>query len=287
MRNRTRLIATFVLTLAGCTGGGGGPKLDRPYLEVRRAHATVLTVKREAPDKTGRVVPPPQAIEVLYPSGDLQLRAWFAMPANAPADALPAIVYFHGGFALGTWDFAQCQPLLDAGYAVMLPMLRGENGNPGHFELLYGEVDDAHAALRWLAQQNRIDKGRLYAFGHSTGGGLSALLSLWDDVPILASGSAGGLYPYSAFAGWSELLPFDRRNPLERQLRLLLGNTADMKLPHYAYIGESDEMKSVVGPAEEEVKQTNAPLTIRIVEGDALTSLQPSMRRFVKDIERR
>jgi acetyl esterase/lipase len=282
------IAAVLILAFAGCTGGGGGgPKLEGPYLEVRRAHATVLTIKGEAPDKAGRVTPPPQATEVLYPSGDLQLRAWFAMPPNATGDAVPAVAFFHGGFSLGIWDFEQCKPLLDAGYAVMLPTLRGENGNPGHFELFYGEVDDARAAVRWLAGRPGIDKGRLYAFGHSAGGGVSALLSLWDEVPILASGSSGGLYPYTVFANWSEIVPFDRRNPLERQLRLLLGNTADMKLRHFAYIGEQDELKSVIGPAEEELRQTKAPLTIRVVDGDHLTSLIPAVRRFIKDIESR
>ena len=54
-----------------------------------------------------------------------------------------------------------------------------------------------------------------------------------------------------------------------------------------AYIGEQDELKSVIGPAEEELKQTNAPLTVRVVDGDHLTSLAPALRRFISDIESR
>jgi acetyl esterase/lipase len=280
--------AALTVGFAGCTGmGGGGPKLDRPYLEVRRGHATVLTERRRAPEPMGEVAPPAGATEVAYRSGELDLKAWLALPAKGPPAPIPAIVYLHGGFGLDQDDFAKCKPFLDAGYAVLLPTLRGENNNRGDFELLYGEVDDARAAIQWLANDPRIDKGRLYAFGHSVGGGLAALLSLWDDVPLLASGSAGGLYPYTVFASWSDILPFDRRNPLERQLRLLLGNTADMKCRHYAYIGEEDDLKSVISPAEAEVKTTNAPLTIALVDGDHMTSLGPAMRRFIRDIERR
>ena len=35
----------------------------------------------------------------------------------------------------------------------MAPMLRGENGNPGSFELLWGEIDDASAAIVELASK--------------------------------------------------------------------------------------------------------------------------------------
>jgi dienelactone hydrolase len=281
------VIACLVIGLAGCTPGGGGPKLDRPYLEVRREHATVLTQKVRAPQKAARAKPPAGVDDVTYQSGDLHLQAWLAMPAGAKTEPVPAIVYFHGGFALGDADLKDCKPFLEKGYAVMLPSLRGENDNPGHFELLYGEIDDARAAVRWLAEHPRIDKGRIHTFGHSIGGGVSALLSLWDDIPVLTTGSAGGLYPYTVFAELSDILPFDRRNPLERQLRLLLGNTADMQRPHIAFLGDEDPMKAVASPAEEEAKRTGAPLTVRIVEGDHFTCLAPAMHAFVREIEKR
>ncbi len=292
MRFRGAVVTILALMLgisfAGCSMvGGGGPKLDRPCLEVRRAHATALTEKRRAPEKVGTIRPPAGVEEITYTSGDLNLKAWLALPAQAAREPIPAIVYCHGGFALGTEDLEQCKPFLAAGYAVLLPSWRGENDNPGHFELLYGEVDDARAAIKHLLQDKRIDKGRIYAFGHSVGGGIAALLSLWDDVPLLATGSAGGLYPYTVFAAWSDMLPFDKRNPLERQLRLLLGTTADMKRPHFAYIGEKDDLTSVVSHAREEVQATNAPLTVRVVPGDHYGCLAPAMRRFLKDIETR
>jgi acetyl esterase/lipase len=285
------LAALGMMALLGLTGcgavGGGGPKLDRPYLEVRRGHATVLTEKRRAPEQASDQQPPANVKVVTYPSGDLKLAAWFVLPAKAPADDIPAIVFFHGGFALGADDLKECKPFLDAGYAVLLPSLRGENKNEGNFELMYGEVDDGRAAVQWLAAQPRIDKGRIYTFGHSVGGGISALLSLWDDVPVLATGSSGGLFPYTVFAAWSEILPFDRRNPLERQLRLLLGNTADMKHKHHAYIGSEDDLKSVVGPAEAEIEQTGAPLRVTLVDGDHVTCLRHAIRAFLRDIQRR
>jgi dienelactone hydrolase len=292
MRLRTAAftILAFILGLgiAGCSMvGGGGAKLERPYLEVRREHATVLTETRRAPEPVGSIKPPAGVEEIPYTSGEFHLNAWLALPPEAAREPVPAIVYCHAGFALGKEDLEQCKPFLAAGYAVLLPSWRGENDNPGHFELLYGEVDDARAAIKHLLQDKRIDKGRVYAFGHSIGGGIAALLSLWDDVPLLATGSAGGLYPYTAFAAWSDTLPFDKRNPLERQLRLLLGNTGDMKRPHFAYIGEEDDLTSVVSHAREEAKAIGAPLTVTIVPGDHYGCLRPAIRQFLRDIRKR
>src|SRR5260221_9437202 len=122
---RAALGVTAILGLSGCGAvGGGGPKLDRPYLEMRRAHATVLTEKGPAPENAS-ARPPPDGVQLIrYASGDLTLKAWFALPAKAPADDVPAIVFFHGGFALGEDDLKECKPFLDAGYAVLLPSLR-------------------------------------------------------------------------------------------------------------------------------------------------------------------
>ena len=38
------------------------------------------------------------------------------------------------------------QPYRDAGYIVMIPILRGENGQPGFYTMFYDEVDDVLGA---------------------------------------------------------------------------------------------------------------------------------------------
>src|SRR5690606_37405015 len=94
--------------------------------------------------------PPPGVSRVAYPSGELELAAWYAVPLGASSGrSAPALVYFHGDFAFGPDDFEAVRPFLEAGYVVMTPTLRGENGNPGDFELLWGEIDDARAAIEW------------------------------------------------------------------------------------------------------------------------------------------
>ena len=164
------------------------------YIESRRSYSTVLKTRGPAPQDWHNEKTPTGVTEVSYRSGELTLKAWLVMPQDATAEKLPAVVYFHGGFAFGFSELNDCLPFLAAGFAVMTPTLRGENGNPGSFELFYGEVDDAEAAVRFLAAQPRIDSKRIYTFGHSVGGGISALLSLRPEIPVRKGGSSGGLY---------------------------------------------------------------------------------------------
>lgn len=284
------------LLLHGCSGAGQwlrerktpqAQKTQQPvsaYLQLRRSYATVLTSRGPAPQGWNETRPPEGVREVSYPSGDLKLRAWLAMPKNASAQ-VPAVVYFHGYFGFDMAEVANVQPFLDAGYAVLMPALRGENGNPGTFELWHGEIDDARAAVRWLAGQPGIDAGHVYAFGWSVGGGVSALLSLLDDVPARITGSCGGLYSRDIFPAWDEIVPFDLKNEQEMQLRLLRGNMASMQRPHIAYLGQDEWLAGFAPAAEAEAKACGAPLTARIIPGDHFSALAPAVAAFIQVIK--
>ena len=258
----------------------GAPASD--YLRLRRSHATALTSHGPSPYPWHNAPAlPPGVSEVWYPSGNLRLRAWLALPRDAPAK-VPAVLYFHGYFGLGSDEFAHCQPFIDAGYAVLWPALRGENGNPGDFELWYGEIDDAAAAVRWLAGRPDIDAGHIYAFGYSVGGGVSTLLSLWDDLPVRLIGSCGGLYTNDAFDAWADIVPFDLNSQEERQLRLLRGNMASMQHRHIAYIGEDEGLTRTAPAAEAEARACGAPLSIQLVPGDHTTALPRAIAAFIE-----
>jgi alpha/beta superfamily hydrolase len=41
----------------------------------------------------------------------------------------------------------------EAGIVLMLPSLRGGNGNPGHRELMFGDVDDVLAAIDYTSKR--------------------------------------------------------------------------------------------------------------------------------------
>lgn len=263
------------------------PRKIETYWDIRKDFKTDLKIKGPAPQEWEPEKPPPGVTEVTFPSGSLKLKAWVARPI-LHVSPMPAIVYFHGGFAFGAGDLADCKPFLDAGFLVMCPMLRGENGNPGHFELLMGEVDDGAAAVIWLSKQKNypVNNERIYTFGHSIGGGVSALLSLRPDLPIRAGGSSSGLYEPADIARFSQNKLFDRNNPREYTMRTMFGYFAEMDRPHYAYIGASESnFLKTAEMAKKEVPHSNY-LHIATVPGDHHSALPNAIQAFLKTIKK-
>jgi hypothetical protein len=72
------------------------------------------------------------------------LKAWIIEPAEARTKK-PAVLFLHGGFAFGLDDWKMAEPYRAAGYVVMAPMLRGENGQAGFFSMFYDELNDVLA----------------------------------------------------------------------------------------------------------------------------------------------
>jgi dienelactone hydrolase len=264
-----------------------------PYAQRRTAHATALRIDAPSPGRYEPGLVPDGVTEVRYRSGDLELLAWLAIPPSVDHEGAraPGVVYFHGAFALGRKDVEAIRPLLEAGLVVLLPALRGENGNPGRLELLYGEVDDAVAATRFLAARPEVDAEHLYAVGHSVGGGLAALVALRPDAPVRLTASVVGLYVPETFQRWSRsesnaaLVRFDPFDPHESSLRTLAGNVRDVVHPHLAYIGEDDPW---FHPNAERVRaeaaRWGAPVTVTRVPGDHMTCLPPALERLVAAI---
>ena len=89
--------------------------------------------------------------------------------AKVDAEALPP------RFEFGAADWDMAVPYWEAGFVLMVPMLRGENGQPGTFSFLYDEVDDVLAAAAYLAQQPGVDSTQIFLAGHSAGGTLTLL----------------------------------------------------------------------------------------------------------------
>ncbi|HEY8708414.1 MAG TPA: CocE/NonD family hydrolase, partial [Burkholderiaceae bacterium] len=252
----------------------------KSYLESLATFKTHLIRNGPSPQPYRVQSPPPGVREVIYPSGPLSLKAWVAFPEGASAMAkVPAVVFFHGGYAFGAGDFEDARPFLQAGFAVMCPMLRGEDGNPGDFEMLLGEVDDASAAIAWMASQPGVDPSHVYTFGHSAGGIISALLSL-RAVPIRHGGSSGGLYGTLVFdIDWvQKALPF-ADSPDERAMRVLVGNVRWMQRRHYAYVGSGDPDQEVTAASEE--VGPGSLLVIEQMPGDHFTSLPASVKAYI------
>lgn len=291
--------AIVIAVIGGLVTLGGGTLLYWGYAmkvkedaasavwDQRATHVTQLTRRGPSPQKADANVKPPAGVsEVKYSSGPLMLSAWYAKPKGEGRG--PALVYYHGGFAFGPDDFEVVRGFLDAGFAVMTPMLRGENGNPGDHEHFYGELEDAEAAIRWIKQQPEVDATKLFTFGHSAGGVLSAMVSFNSANDVLLTGSAGGLYDASIFTNDDDRLPFDAGDPLECALRAPAGNAGFIAIPHIAYVGRDDP--PVVKGAElakRAARRTKAPLTVESVPGDHGEMLEPAVDRFLKEAQKR
>ncbi len=216
--------------------------------EARKVYSTQLTKFEKAPQKFGINVPPDGVSEVEYPSGKLLLKAWISSNAEKNANR-PAVVFLHGGFSFGNDDWLASQEFVKAGYVLLMPMLRGENGNDGNFELFGGEVDDAIAAGRYLAQLPGIDKKHIYLAGHSVGGSLAILASQMQS-PFKASAALSG---YPRLLEWIDhfprTIPFDINNAKERNIRDPYLYATSVKIPLYLF-SESQNVRTISASRE-------------------------------------
>ena len=202
----------------------------------------------------------------------------------------PAIVYLHGGFALRTSELAVTNKMTEAGFIVMAPSYRGENDNPGSFELFMGEVRDAKSAIAWLANQPFVDQDRIYVFGWSVGGGIALNLSLHDDLPVNFSASSAGIYDLDLIKSWATeddfiKFPYDYRNDQENHFRLPIYHLTDMVRTHTTYIGSDDDFNIHNDTYQHLYPDNGTLLTILKIPGDHVSSLEQAIDLFLEDIK--
>jgi acetyl esterase/lipase len=234
-----------------------------------------------APQSWKSETPPSGVQEIHYESKSGQLLAWFATPKGNGDARYPVIVYLHGGFAFSMGDFEQTRPFLADGYAVLTPTLRAENGNPGCFEMFSGEVDDVLAAVRWVAGQPMVDKDRVYVFGHSIGGALSALACLRPDAGIRSGGAISGLYDDAFFSQRKAVAPFDIANTEEKHRRLFLTQVESLRVPFIFYLESSHFTPSAVAAVDSLAKRSTASLSAVLITGDHFSIIPAAMKAFI------
>ncbi|MFK7768565.1 MAG: hypothetical protein AB8B55_15185 [Mariniblastus sp.] len=230
----------------------------------------------------------PNATWVTYPSGNASLKAILWMPEKVKGTH-PVVIYLHDGHALEPSVLKQAEHFHKNNMIVMCPSFRGENGNPGYFELIFGEVNDAVSAVNWIAEQPNVNRSQIYVFGYGVGGGVSALMSLQGETKVQMTASCSGLYQSGIFQNWPGGVPFNVHNQWESNSRVLLGRIAQMKQPHIAYLGHDDlDFKNSTDLASKETALLpTSMLTVRPVDGNHQTSLRNAVRAFESYIHAR
>jgi uncharacterized RDD family membrane protein YckC/dienelactone hydrolase len=176
--NGLRKAVNAILTL-GILGGiaiGALLFIETPWnispTKWRKFHDT--TLEKKIARKGG--LRPAGAEIVKYTSDGRQLLAYLVKPAGR-SGRKAAILYAHEGSAISGSDLSAIAAFVKAGYVVMAPTWRGEHGNPGFYEMCYGEVNDAEAALEFLSKQADVDSNMIFAAGHGVGGTIALLLA--------------------------------------------------------------------------------------------------------------
>lgn len=210
------------------------------YTEARAQFQTNLVRRGPAPQRAPRLKVPADVSVVTYESDGRKLKAWVSKAATAKGTPKPAVLFLHGGFAFGEDDWEQTLPLRQAGFHVMVPLLRGENGQPGDFTLHVGETDDALAAGELLATLPGVDARNLFVSGHSVGGTLAMFVALASDKFRGAAPISGAPDCRTHLEGQEALAPFDTSNPREFDLRSPTKFATQFRCPVRCYYGTEE-----------------------------------------------
>jgi dipeptidyl aminopeptidase/acylaminoacyl peptidase len=252
------------------------------YAEARATFKTHLLRKGPAPQQYQPISPPPSARAISYASGKLKLKAWVSAP---PPDGQrrPAVLFLHGGFAFGNGDWEMTAPYRDAGFVVLAPMLRGENGLPGEYSMFFLEIDDVLAAAEALAGLPYVRTDRLYVAGHSVGGTLT-LLAAMNSRRFRAAASFSGSPDQVAFSkGNPEIVPFDPTNVEELQIRSPIAYAGSFQCPLRAYYG-SDERYFARTTAQlaDQARQKGRDVRDVSVPGDHMSHVTEAMKQSIE-----
>jgi len=236
-------VAWGVLVLRHSPPAGGPtvfPEAAEDYASARQKFKTRLTNWGPAPQAFADVHAPDDVDEVTFPAGGLTLRAWLTAEPEVIRVRKPAVLLLHAGFAFGQEDWGMAVPFEEAGFVVMMPLLRGENGQEGDYTLFYDEVDDVLAAAEYLATQPHADPDRLFVAGHGTGGTLAMLAAM-------AGGRFQGCASFSGppdLPAWAadkkELVPFDPAADDEFRMRSPLAFPRSFRRPARLYYGTDE-----------------------------------------------
>lgn len=137
-----------------------------------------------------------------------RIHGWW-IPAEFSSDRY--LLYFHGSALNIEANITHARRFHHMGFSVFLVSYRGYGKSDGTFPTEAQVYSDAQAAWSFLVEQNGIDPGTIFIYGHSLGGAVA--IQLAANQP-----SAGGLIVEAAFTSIADMarrLPRYRLFPIE------------------------------------------------------------------------
>lgn len=254
------------------------------YAAARAAFTTRLVKQGPSPQKFGPAELDASADSTSFRSGSRMLSAWISKPAPTAQGKRPAVLFLHGGFAFGPEDWEMTWPYRAAGFVVMVPMLRGENGNPGEFTLFYDEVNDVLAAAEFLASRPDVDPDHIFLAGHSVGGTMALLAGMATNrfrAVASFSGSPDQVI-YCRLGIPQAMIPFDTTNAHEFEMRSPLAYATSLKSPTRLYYGTRELHWDLSTRALVELARAKGlDVSAEQVEGGHESSVPEAMARSV------
>jgi dienelactone hydrolase len=241
---KVAVITIGALVVLGGIGGGvvffmnQKPAVEsvKTFEQQRKGFETNLTKRMEAPQKFEESAPD-SVKEVEYTSNGKQLKAWLVLPDREPP--YPAVIFAHDGFALSRGDYDSVVPFVSQGFAVLIPSFRAENGNPGDFEMCYGEVDDLVNAIDYMATRKKIDRESIFAAGYGVGA-TTVMLAAELSPHLRKVAVCGGRPDMAEAAAAYENAPFDTRDVKELVMRSPAKFINDLKCPMLLIYAEKE-----------------------------------------------
>jgi dipeptidyl aminopeptidase/acylaminoacyl peptidase len=210
------------------------------FAKARAGFHTKLVTEGPGPQGGAMEGPPKGVTEVEYPSGDLRLKAWVDRAPVEGGRKFPAVLWLYAGFGFGKEDWDEAKPFREAGYVVMTPVVRGQNGQDGNFTLFFDEVDDVLAAADYLAKLPYVEPNLIFIAGHGEGGTLA----------VLAAMASERFHGVASMSSWMDVkgflksggpkAPFDSSDVRELRLRSPVAYATSFKCPARLYLTGQD-----------------------------------------------
>lgn len=302
---RYSLIATILVSIVACgdavevieiSDTGHQVNISNMSLREARKDFTTKIIEKSFTD-SGNIETPPKETYVLiqYPVKQGKMAA-YVTPDPKDGKRHPAVIWIHGGYGgLSDSDYfwepqerdndQSGSAFRHAGLVEMIPSFRGEDENPGAYEMFYGELDDIEAAYDWLSRQPWVDPQRIYLAGHSTGGTRVLLTSEYSEK-FRAYFSLGAIPDLKARVEGGEMMvpvPFEKTDQ-EYHLRSPAAFIKSIKKPTWYFEGEESYWSAFDNIAKVAKKEKIPFVAVKIDGGNHFNIIAPTTELIAQKI---